>query len=305
MRLRAELNSIRIETSVQAPTSLFADRLHFKQILLNLLSNAVKSTPEGGQIRVDATTTPGCLTISVSDTGIGIPARSTPRPSISSSRSASPRKGLAKAPASGSRSPKRWSNSTVDQSRSKANPARAPASPSPSPSTPSDSRRCGYHPRSSDGIGNPVAFPTEPPLPDPFSAIRMQASPSVFRVKIRKPSLLRLVAGFTAGGLLWLLFVFQLPRDEILAGAAASLLTILAVASALRCVPVCFHPRAVWLAQSAELPMTALADFGKLFQDLSRTISRKPSKRPSAHSLFNPRPGIAVPRLSAVWRFFS
>jgi len=73
IRLRAELNSIRVQTSIEAPPALIADRLRFRQILLNLLSNSVKFTPEGGQIRVDATTTPGCVTISVSDTGIGIP----------------------------------------------------------------------------------------------------------------------------------------------------------------------------------------------------------------------------------------
>jgi CheY-like chemotaxis protein/two-component sensor histidine kinase len=52
------------------------DELRLSQIIVNLLSNAVKFTPEGGEINLDAevvTETHGhMLTISVSDTGIGI-----------------------------------------------------------------------------------------------------------------------------------------------------------------------------------------------------------------------------------------
>jgi signal transduction histidine kinase len=70
---RAEAKTIRIEKNIAVPRSLNADRLRFKQILLNLLSNSLKFTPDGGQIRVDARLNPGCVTISVEDTGIGIP----------------------------------------------------------------------------------------------------------------------------------------------------------------------------------------------------------------------------------------
>jgi|SRR5271165_595769 len=69
----AEMKSIRIHTKVEAPPTLTADRMRFKQILLNLLSNSVKFTPEGGQIRIDSRLNRGCVAISVSDTGIGIP----------------------------------------------------------------------------------------------------------------------------------------------------------------------------------------------------------------------------------------
>ena len=52
---------------------LFVDVRQQKQILLNLLSNAVKFTPEGGAITISARIeSDGGLSISVSDTGIGI-----------------------------------------------------------------------------------------------------------------------------------------------------------------------------------------------------------------------------------------
>lgn len=43
-----------------------------KQIMLNLLSNAVKFTPEGGRIEIRAERTEDLVTITVSDTGVGI-----------------------------------------------------------------------------------------------------------------------------------------------------------------------------------------------------------------------------------------
>jgi signal transduction histidine kinase len=57
-----------------APIWANADRRAVKQILLNLLSNAVKFTPSGGKIVVCAAMRDGAVVLSVSDTGIGIPA---------------------------------------------------------------------------------------------------------------------------------------------------------------------------------------------------------------------------------------
>lgn len=51
-----------------------ADERKLKQILLNLLSNAVKFTPEGGAIDLGAARDGENVRITVSDTGIGIPA---------------------------------------------------------------------------------------------------------------------------------------------------------------------------------------------------------------------------------------
>jgi PAS domain S-box-containing protein len=73
IRPQAHAKSQTIETDVALPLALEADRLRIKQVLVNLLSNAVKFTPEGGLIRVTARANGRKATISVSDTGIGIP----------------------------------------------------------------------------------------------------------------------------------------------------------------------------------------------------------------------------------------
>ncbi len=54
------------------PKELFGDVLRIKQIVSNFLSNAIKFTPVGGIVKVEASCEAGTLTISVTDTGIGI-----------------------------------------------------------------------------------------------------------------------------------------------------------------------------------------------------------------------------------------
>ena len=51
-----------------------ADRLKAEQIVLNLLSNAVKFTGTGGKVTVTCSVTDSEATVTVTDTGIGIPA---------------------------------------------------------------------------------------------------------------------------------------------------------------------------------------------------------------------------------------
>ena len=51
---------------------IFADEVRLKQIVMNLLSNAVKFTPPGGSVHLDVRKTAQSLTITVSDTGIGL-----------------------------------------------------------------------------------------------------------------------------------------------------------------------------------------------------------------------------------------
>ena len=54
--------------------SIEADERRLKQALFNLISNAIKFTPPGGAIRLEAERRNGDLILSVSDTGVGIPA---------------------------------------------------------------------------------------------------------------------------------------------------------------------------------------------------------------------------------------
>jgi PAS domain S-box-containing protein len=73
IRPLAVAKHIEVQSSVGPDTTASADRVRFKQILYNLISNAVKFTPDGGKVWVEGTERRGRLTISVSDTGLGIP----------------------------------------------------------------------------------------------------------------------------------------------------------------------------------------------------------------------------------------
>jgi signal transduction histidine kinase len=50
-----------------------ADREKVQQIVLNLLTNAIKFTEPGGTVRIDCAAADGTVTISVADTGVGVP----------------------------------------------------------------------------------------------------------------------------------------------------------------------------------------------------------------------------------------
>jgi signal transduction histidine kinase len=69
----AAQRSLTVEVDVPRGTCVLADRLRLNQVLFNLLSNAVKYNREGGRIRVVSTRQDGRATISVEDTGAGIP----------------------------------------------------------------------------------------------------------------------------------------------------------------------------------------------------------------------------------------
>jgi signal transduction histidine kinase/CheY-like chemotaxis protein len=69
-----------LEVSIDPrPLPLFADATRLTQVLANLISNAVRYTPAGGQIRLSADIQADHLIVTVSDTGIGIPAEMLPR----------------------------------------------------------------------------------------------------------------------------------------------------------------------------------------------------------------------------------
>jgi two-component system, cell cycle sensor histidine kinase PleC len=71
---RANDKRLKLTARIGRGIRLSADHRLLKQIMLNLLSNAVKFTPEGGRVTVRARkTASGWVSISIADTGIGIP----------------------------------------------------------------------------------------------------------------------------------------------------------------------------------------------------------------------------------------
>lgn len=70
----AAAKEILIENRSRLRALLHADRVRFKEVLYNLLSNAIKFTPRAGSIWVDAVVDGDFLRVSVTDTGVGIPA---------------------------------------------------------------------------------------------------------------------------------------------------------------------------------------------------------------------------------------
>ena len=80
LRDRAENNGLELTLSLpKEPLFLIADRRAVKQVLLNLLTNAIKFTPAGGHVGVSVRYGDGLTTITVRDTGVGIPASELPR----------------------------------------------------------------------------------------------------------------------------------------------------------------------------------------------------------------------------------
>lgn len=75
IRPAAEAASVTLETHCPSrPLILEADSDQLDRVMMNLLSNAVKFTPKGGKVTVRAEDRGGESVLSVSDTGIGIPA---------------------------------------------------------------------------------------------------------------------------------------------------------------------------------------------------------------------------------------
>jgi signal transduction histidine kinase len=73
IRERASRHGIKLDRVIDDRLGDFTgDERKVKQILVNLLTNAVKFTPEGGQIKIEASLGDNAVIISVTDTGIGI-----------------------------------------------------------------------------------------------------------------------------------------------------------------------------------------------------------------------------------------
>jgi len=77
--LVAEEKQIVVKTDVPETIHCFADRGRLQQVLVNLLDNALKYTPKGGSVEIKASANSAETSISVSDTGIGIPPNEIPR----------------------------------------------------------------------------------------------------------------------------------------------------------------------------------------------------------------------------------
>ncbi len=76
----AQTKEIRLTTVVDpAPLIVSGDAARLQQVLWNLLSNAIKFTPKGGRVQVLLQRVNSHIELSVSDTGIGIPASFLPQ----------------------------------------------------------------------------------------------------------------------------------------------------------------------------------------------------------------------------------
>ena len=74
MEPRLKERSLAVTVTDRGAVSAWADRRAVDQVLTNLLDNALKYTDPGGRITVDVEAQPEGVRVSVSDTGIGIPA---------------------------------------------------------------------------------------------------------------------------------------------------------------------------------------------------------------------------------------
>jgi signal transduction histidine kinase len=70
---------VTLTTRVPDHLVVSADRDRLRQALANLVDNAIKYTPTGGSVEVDARQDAGAVSISVRDTGAGIPEHEIPR----------------------------------------------------------------------------------------------------------------------------------------------------------------------------------------------------------------------------------
>jgi signal transduction histidine kinase len=75
----AKAKQIELALETAELTPIVCDRNRIAQLVDNLVSNAVKFTPAGGRVEVKATAASNAVALSVSDTGVGIPADELPR----------------------------------------------------------------------------------------------------------------------------------------------------------------------------------------------------------------------------------
>jgi PAS domain S-box-containing protein len=75
LRREAERHSVMMRTNLaQDLPRVRADRVQLQQVLMNLMVNGIEAMGEGGELTIRTTTLESGLEVSVSDTGVGIPA---------------------------------------------------------------------------------------------------------------------------------------------------------------------------------------------------------------------------------------
>src|SRR3954469_1930247 len=75
----ADARGVEIRTTVPSTLVMEVDRNRMRQVLANLIDNAVKYTTAGGVVEIAAQSDNGDAVVTVSDTGVGIPADELPR----------------------------------------------------------------------------------------------------------------------------------------------------------------------------------------------------------------------------------
>lgn len=78
-RYTAEEKGLRLEVAPPSGATALCDRIRMRQVLANLVDNAVKYTPAGGRVEIAAASISGEATITVRDSGSGIPSDDLPR----------------------------------------------------------------------------------------------------------------------------------------------------------------------------------------------------------------------------------
>ncbi|HEY6107749.1 MAG TPA: HAMP domain-containing sensor histidine kinase [Gemmatimonadales bacterium] len=79
IRAFAERAAVALEVGAFDEAPVLGDSMLVRRLLLILLENAVKFTPAGGRVRLDVAGGDGRRTVSISDTGAGIPPADLPR----------------------------------------------------------------------------------------------------------------------------------------------------------------------------------------------------------------------------------
>lgn len=80
-RILGEPKNITVDLDLQVSEEMRikGDELRLRQMFLNLISNGIKYTPEGGALKISLSKEGETVQVSISDTGIGIPAQHLPQ----------------------------------------------------------------------------------------------------------------------------------------------------------------------------------------------------------------------------------